>query len=519
VGVRATQSSLRGDFGWSAAFLAISRVAALAAVPVVLDQLGTELYGVWVLAGTVVFSQSLVDLGTGASLVRYAAMAREHDARGEAHAILRRGLLFYGALSLVVVAPGLLAAEEIADAMPFLSDARVADGAVLIRYAAAAFALTNGTVVLVSILQGLGRVNASFRAQSLGWLTYVPLLLAGKAVAAGPHAVGFAWVGAFGVQLVILFPATRRALGALGAGKWTRTPLRDMVSLGAQWQVSSWADFATFQAPRLISGAALPAQALLAVDLALRFGQAVASPILAVLPLVLPRASAAFAYGGTDAVRALAARLHRLILTSAVLLTTCCAPVAALVIATWAGVPSDDVGVFLAIAVVAGTMAHASTGVLSSVLLATGELAEVMRYKTCQLILALVLVATAAAVGGTATSVGVALVSALALPAISFNHRVSQLLGLPRFWRDAAARLMAAAGVSLLPSLLAVSAISESPAGVTLIIAITASALGLLIGGTIALGRGPLRSLRHSDPDLRTASPPTDPAALPPTST
>ena len=66
--------------GWSGAYLAVSRLSALAAVPILLSSLGSDLYAAWVLAGSLVMSQGLADLGMGAALVRFVSDAA---ARGQ----------------------------------------------------------------------------------------------------------------------------------------------------------------------------------------------------------------------------------------------------------------------------------------------------------------------------------------------------------------------------------------------------------------------------------------------------
>src|SRR5215216_2412431 len=60
--------------GWAGAFLLVSRGSALIAVPLVLHAVGTDIYAAWVLAGTLILSQGVVDFGIGAATVRFVAI-------------------------------------------------------------------------------------------------------------------------------------------------------------------------------------------------------------------------------------------------------------------------------------------------------------------------------------------------------------------------------------------------------------------------------------------------------------
>src|ERR1700693_4154408 len=101
-------------FGWSTAYLIVTRASAVAAVPIVLHGLGSDLYAVWVLAGALVLIQSLFDLGVASALVRYVALAAagESGSRASVLIITRRALVFYLLLSTAAFLPLWFGAES-----------------------------------------------------------------------------------------------------------------------------------------------------------------------------------------------------------------------------------------------------------------------------------------------------------------------------------------------------------------------------------------------------------------------
>jgi O-antigen/teichoic acid export membrane protein len=408
------------SIGWSGAFLLVTRLSSVLAVPLVLHSLGSALYGVWVMGGAVIMIQGLFDLGVGAALIRFVAVAATHGSRSAVLIVFRRALFFYLALSVAVAVPLLIWAGTIATWLPSVHAPDQDDAAVLIRYVAVAFALTNVTLVLASLLQGVNRVDAAYRGQTIGWLLYVPLLAVGIRHGDAIQAVGLAWVCSYALQIVFLFASTRSAFADLPDSEVAAPSFREMLSLGGWWQLSSWADFATFQLPRLAGGFVLSAGDLVAVDVALRAAQLVVAPLFAVYPLVLPTAAKAWAHGGRVG---LSTFLERWFVPGALalwLFATTFVPLEAISLAAWTERSAGSFSVWLNASILFGVAAHASTGLFSSVLLAAGDISPVLRYKRRQLILGFLLVPISL-VGGVVTT-GLALGVALALPAIAFDR-------------------------------------------------------------------------------------------------
>ena len=193
-------------------------------------------------------------------------------------------------------------------------------------------------------------------------------------------------------------------------------------------QVSAWADFATFQLPRFIGGVALTSADVVSLDVAIRAGQAVVAPLFAFYPTVLPRAAALLARGGADALRLFLQRFYSVGVLLVVAAICILVPVEVPALAVWTGRSTSAFNPIIVVMVLVGTVAHASTGLLTSAMLARGDVNPVLVYKGRQLLLALVLIGAAAPIG--LLSVAIAMCLSLLLPAVAFNVRSARELGL-----------------------------------------------------------------------------------------
>jgi O-antigen/teichoic acid export membrane protein len=445
--------SVRRGFAWSGTFLVVSRLSSVAAVPLVLHRLGPDLYAAWVVAGSLVLIQSLVDLGVSGALLRFAAGAAAYDSRPALMVVLGRSMAIYGGLSVAIGLPMWIWAHDIAGLLPYLHGAKIGQAAVIVRYAAIAFGLTNVTLVLASVLQAVGRVDSSYRAQTIGWLPYLPLLYLGFATLSKPAAVGMAWVATYALQLILLSIPTVRALRGMGSQPAPTASWREMLSLGGQLQISSWADYATFQLPRLIGGLALTNAQLIDIDLAIRAAQVVVGPMHAFFPVVLPSVASELKRTGADGISRLLSRWSVPLLVACVLGTAAFVPLEDPLVAVWTGRSLSSFDAWLGGIVLLGFVGHASTGLLSSALLALGDIGPVVRYKAGQLGGAAVLLLPGALLGP--RWLGLALTLALLLPALWFNRLAMRRLGVhlpPRdapMWRRLAAGAATACGAAL----------------------------------------------------------------------
>jgi O-antigen/teichoic acid export membrane protein len=500
-----------GGFGWSSVFLLVTRLSAVAAVPIVLHGLTPDLYAVWVIAGALVMIQSLFDLGVASAVVRYVATAAAGSEGGRSAIVLlaRRAMTFYTLLSLAVFLPLWFGASEIAGVMHVLKHAEVAQAVVIIRWAAIAFVLTNVALVAAAILQGIDRVAASYRDQTLGWLLYLPLLLIGMRLVSNAQAVGLAWVGAYAVQTMLLTRSLVLGIRAVPDGPARAPGLAEMLSFGGQWQLSAWADFATFQLPRFLAGAALSSGDVVTIDIAIRAAQFAVAPLFAFYPVVLPRAAALLAHSGLPALRSFVQQYYASGILLVLLSVCVLLPVEVPVLAVWTGRPASSFSPVVAAAVLIGTVAHASTGLLSSVLLARGDVRPVMRYKGRQLALAAILLAVAAPLGVVPVSLAISV--SLLVPALAFNVVTARRLGVNGpVTRGGIRRRMSTFAVAqiALPMTIVVTARSALGSWQLLGLVLLADISCLVAAGSLLLGRPVLR--------LYGFGPDKSPDALPP---
>jgi O-antigen/teichoic acid export membrane protein len=469
------------SIGWSGAYLLVSRLAGLAAIPILFSALGADLYAAWVLAGSLVMAQGLADLGMSAALVRFVSETSAQGFGDGARSAAVRGFLFFAGLGVAGAVCLSVYAEEIAAAASF--EPRTTDASVLIRYAAGAFLLTNITMSLAAILQGLNRVDISFQGQTLSWLVYVPALAAATEFVSPVHGAGLAWLATYGLQLLLLLLPSVRGLRALPQGRGAVPRMRDMISFGGQWQVSSWADFATFQLPRILGAFLLTSSAVVTVDIALRFGQAAVAPLFAIFPILLPAFSRIRIRGGWIGLRDTLQRWYTRGLGYVLLSVAVVVPLSAPAIATWIGRPIADIDIVVSTTVLLGLAAHASTGLFSNAWLAVGRLRPVIVYKTRQLSLAAIFVTAGALVGARELSVGLA--TSLIIPAVLFNRfsvAAFQLEAL-RAQRAFARRIGLAVSCGFGATLLVVSLISSiAPPWLVLVVGCV-TALGLWLIG------------------------------------
>jgi O-antigen/teichoic acid export membrane protein len=266
--------------------------------------------------------------------------------------------------------------------------------------------------------------------------------------------------------------------------------LGEMLAFGSRWQVSAWADFATFQLPRFIAAAALSAGDVVSLDVAIRAALLVVAPLFAFYPTVLPRAASLLARGGEQTLRAFLQPFYSIGSLLVVGGVSVFIPVEVPALATWTGRATSSFDPAVVAVIMIGTAAYASTGLLSSVQLARGEVNRILIYKGRQLLLAAVLLAIAAPLG--LLPVAIALCLALLVPAIAFNRRTSSELQLASPFRSRRTR-WGLAGFALaqvaVPLALVLLVGDSLPAWQLLGLILLVAASGLLLGGLLLVGR------------------------------
>lgn len=368
----------------------LSRLAALAATPLLVAVLGLSVYGFWSIAMVLVGSQSLIDLGLGTALVRYGAEAAHHrDARGLGR-LMRLGLLGYAAVSAIFAAAVVPLAHRLPQWLGVVPAHR-ADAALLVYGSVVLFAVSNALVVVVACLQGLQRLDA------VGWAT-----LGGQCAYVGGVVLtwwqGWGVWGLLGAQLALyavpLGWLSRLLAGLLGrwgaladAGTAPRPGLRALVAFGGRAQVVAAVDAAVAQLPRLVAAALLGSAAAGRVDLALRVPASVMGiPAQALLQPLLP--GFARLRGCADAALALLARSLRWVASVLTPVAAALAVAGPDLVVRWLGDAGRGLGAPLRWAAL-GTLGYGLAGLANSAALGTGRATLAARWRLVLLALSL----------------------------------------------------------------------------------------------------------------------------------
>ena len=122
------------------AVYAAAIVSGLVVTPIVIHSIGTPAFGVWSFIGAVTIYLSVLDLGVGPSIVRFAAEARGRKSVGDLNAVASTGLAMYAAIGIATLPLGVVIAWLVpwASGTPhhLVWDARVATLLVVLSLAA-----------------------------------------------------------------------------------------------------------------------------------------------------------------------------------------------------------------------------------------------------------------------------------------------------------------------------------------------------------------------------------------------
>src|SRR5947209_11140549 len=214
------QSMVKGVLS-GAAGTVVTRVMALASVPLLLATLGLQLYGVWVVAALLISSQGLIDLGMTTATIRFVADAQFNDDGPAVRRIIGVSLVAYLAVDAVfgAVVFGLL---RFVPRLLHVAPAHAADARLLVGWSVALFAVSNVVFVVAGALQGLQKLPAVNAAAVLSQGVYIAALVAARAMHAGVRGVLLAQGALYAVQLLATVPVLRRGIPR-GCGTGTQS--------------------------------------------------------------------------------------------------------------------------------------------------------------------------------------------------------------------------------------------------------------------------------------------------------
>ena len=228
------------------AVYAAAIVSGLVVTPIVLDAIGDASFGIWSFIAAVTIYLSVLDLGVGPTIVRFAAAARGSRAPEETSAIASTGLVLYGVIGLLTLPLGLVLAWLV----PVLVDtpenlvweARVATFLVVLSIAAR-FPLGLFNNLLVA-QQRFDLLNLANLVSTVLYAALVALLL--------PNGGGLVLLGALTLgttllRLILPLGWLRRELPQLRLSRAlvTRPRLRELVAF-------SWSTFLVHVATKVV---------------------------------------------------------------------------------------------------------------------------------------------------------------------------------------------------------------------------------------------------------------------------
>lgn len=283
-----------------------ARGASIIAVPILLNDLGPTLYGVWAIVVVFAGAQGLVDFGMMSATSRFVAEGQALRDRSRVLRVIAMSLAVYLLLSITVVAGVLVAADGIVGLLSIDPNAR-SEARYLLVLGALLFGISNVSALTNAVLIGQQRYWSSSFGRLLGSGAFLAALVidAGRS---SVETVAQAAVLMNVAEMTVWLPSALRGLPDRQLLDGTPEPLQEsaispatfrrLVAFGARMQVTVWSEFLMFQAPRLFAGAALGATAVVDVDLALRLGFLGLVVGLPLLPTIAPVTTAFVTSGG-----------------------------------------------------------------------------------------------------------------------------------------------------------------------------------------------------------------------------
>jgi O-antigen/teichoic acid export membrane protein len=226
--------------------------SALVAVPLILDAVGTQGYGVWALGLAVVVYASMADAGLGPAIQRFTAVARGAQDRVAMAQLLWTTLLAYAAVGAVALLALRLAAGGLVDLFDLPAALR-ADAKEMFRLLGIAVAVALLAAGTGHLLAGLERFGALALSSIAGAIAFVVAI----AVLAGDRGLpGLAT--ALLLQQSVVAIVRLWAVRGLGLGHPVRPVggrrLADMVRFSLPLQVSALADLLNAQSDKIVVG-------------------------------------------------------------------------------------------------------------------------------------------------------------------------------------------------------------------------------------------------------------------------
>ncbi|MEA2442730.1 MAG: hypothetical protein QOJ12_22 [Thermoleophilales bacterium] len=281
----------------------------LVAVPLLIDRLGIDGYGLWTLAQTVIIYVTTAELGVGPALARFTSVHRDHPERPRQ--VMVAALILYTLAGLAVVAACHLLARPLVDLFPV--PARLRDDSIAtvgIVGWVSLVALLAGA--LGHMLAGLERFGAFTWTNVVGAATFLVALILLTRDGGRIQDAAYATLAQWGVVALVRLVVIRDI--ALGRG--TRLPgralLRELLGFSARLQLGVLASLVNTQTDRVVIGAVAIPATLGRASIATQVADAGRMLAYAAFNPMASRMAVTYGANGQPALDALLARQRRL---------------------------------------------------------------------------------------------------------------------------------------------------------------------------------------------------------------
>lgn len=207
------RAALAKGTAWSTAVYITGSLVGVLVVPILLQSLGPDRFGLYALSQAVVGYAGVLNMGVGRGVARMVADRRAGGAPAAAESIVSTSLLLLGGFSGLLVAVCVPAAEFAIRIMN-VPAALHAEGVLLLRAVVAAYALSTLAGPFHGALTGVHKIDASKRIELVS-------LLSGSAMSVGAVLAGF---GLSGVAMATIISAA----AGLAMVTWRVMRLKEM---------------------------------------------------------------------------------------------------------------------------------------------------------------------------------------------------------------------------------------------------------------------------------------------------
>jgi len=363
----------------------------LVLLPVVVHYLGTERFGLWVLILALTGYVGLADLGLSLSFTKYVAQYISERDYDNVSSVVRHGVLFYLAVSVLIIALGGLLAPYVFSALNVpVEQLTLARQAFLI--ALLGFGVNAIVYVFLSLLSGVQRMDVVNIFTSVAFVLKLGAIAGALALGLGLIGMMAAEVAVGFVSLVPIVVLVRRFLPEVPLGRWgfDGSMLKRLLRFGGQLQVSRFAELVQLQFDKLLISRYIGLTAVTMYDFGSRpLNRLRALPLTALMGL-LPAVSALDAEGNEARIRAGLLRSTRYLLLFSVPLFAFVAAFAHDIIQVWLGSGFSQAARTLQILAV-GFFAGIATGPLALTSQGRGEPQYQMRTTLVQAMLNILL--------------------------------------------------------------------------------------------------------------------------------